>query len=277
MPNNEKSTERNNAKSVAVTDDFFSSVTGDSDGKVVVDDLFEVEDEPTAKPNAKPEGEGSIGELKSKISTLEEELVKAKGGYSGSTKEVQRLQSKIEDLENVVQGKLAAAQPKSVYEALGIDKENFVMDVDEALRDGNSDSGKVLGAYVGSMINTGIKNALGQIAESSTKNEKVETFKREKAELMKQNNWTDEQFNDWFENARNVPASLQNLFLITNSQDVISRAAQNKNNMNAAQRNSIKSLPDLFGQSGSPGKININDAIFNAISRGDSDIDLNSL
>lgn len=272
--------QRNSDKRVVASDELFNKLRDGEEIDLSDESIFEEVDDDV---NIAGKQRGDSKELSDHIKKLEDELAKAKGGYSGATKqskkleeEVKLLRSQLDEVRNSGNGN--EKKPGDLYEALGIDKDTFVMDIDEAFRDKNSDSAKVLNAYTAAMSRQQAQELLKQLGKERNEETQREKFEREKVELMKETGMTEDEFDEWIEKASKVPASLKNLYMLTNTGDIINRAVQKKNVDSGKQRDFAARFPTILGnKGGGQQKLNISDLVQDALIDGDDRIDLSSL
>ena len=131
------------------SENFFDNLSGKIDGVnvksnpipdgIIGDNVAPSQQkEEVTKPVASDE---KISALESKITELENVSKR----YSDSSREGVRLAEENRQLQRELDG-LKNPQPKDVFELLGIEKETFVFDADEAVKNPKSDSSRVLRA-----------------------------------------------------------------------------------------------------------------------------------
>jgi DNA repair exonuclease SbcCD ATPase subunit len=202
----------------------------------------------------------TVEELQKQMEQLKTDLKKAQDGYSGSSREAKRLQEELISVKQQIKSTENSKQPSDIFEALGIDKENFVFDQDEAIKNPNSDSGRVQRAYIA------VEAArLFERQQKAKENEMYEKdiqkqFDSEKQALMKEYNLTEEQFNDWVEKqGKNLRLDLKTAWAITHQEELDKKRMENAikewRKKQMEQRSGLDNLPPtLIGIKGSEGR-----------------------
>lgn len=189
--------------------------------------------------------EPTVAELKQRMGELEKKLEAANAGYSGSSAEARRLRAELDDLKNqVVSRKENEEAPKDLFEALGIDKENFVMDWDDAIKNPNSDSYRFYHAQIALEAARQVKRLQEENERQKSTQELQKQFDDEKKALMKEYNLTEEQFEDWLEKkGKNVRLNLHNAYLLTNQEKFVENAVKKLREQKTVQSRAVQGLP----------------------------------
>ncbi len=273
MTGNGNSNAQNNDNK-ANANDFFSAIGGNSTVNT-----------PQQTPANKQSLSGKDTKLSAKsddvnIAQLQAELKMAKDGYSGSSKEARRLSLENERLKQQLEDsnqQAQANQPTNLYEALNIDKENFVFDMDEAINVEGSDSYKLYHAQIALEARRQMNDVLKSEKEAALKSQRQAALAEQKLEIQKNTGWSDEEFNDWYENkAKKVPVNLMNLYRLTNPDDVAKKTKEYEMKLAQQQKmNTFNNPTSLAGKGGTPSP-DLADAVFDMIAE-ESGLDLSSL
>jgi len=256
----ETQTSNGNTQSAGTVGDFLLSLADDKqmptggerslagfDGVLPIG-IDSVELKPKKEPEAE-EGKETVAELQQRIKKLESDLKAANSGYSGSSAEARRLRAELDDLRDEVKEQIATRKenektPKDLFEALGIEKDSFVMDLDEALKNPESDSYKVYHAQIALEAARQIRLERERAYTEQNQSELARQFESEKQELMKENNWTDEDFEEWLNTkGKDVRLTLKNAFLLTNQNKIVENAIKNMRAQKTEQTGAVKRIP----------------------------------
>jgi len=265
---NETKTSGGNTKSAETVESFLLSLadekqmqpeqeqsSGDFKGVLPVGiDSVKIESKKEPKPT---ESDKTITDLKQQIEKLNADLKAANSGYSGSSAEARRLRAELDDLRNELKEQIANRKaneeaPKDIFEALGINKDSFVMDLDEALKNPESDSYKVYHAQIALEAARQIRRERERTLAEQSQTQLAAQFEKEKRELMKENGWTEDEFNDWLNTkAKDVRLTLKNAYLLTNQDKMVENAIKNLRAQKIGQTEALKKTPPtMAGQRG---------------------------
>ena len=202
----------------------------------------------------------TVEELQRELEQTKADLKKANDGYSGSTREANRLREELESIKQQIKQAESPKQPSDLFEALGINKDEFVFDQDEAVKNPNSDSGRVLRAMMAiEAARLYEKQQKAKELEMSEKEIQRE-FNEQKQSLMKEYNLTEDQFNDWIEKqGKNVRLDLKTAWIITHQEELDKKRMENVikelRKKQLEQRSVLDNLPpNLIGIKGSEGR-----------------------
>ena len=160
----------------------------------------------------------------------QEDVETLKKRYADSSKEGQRLNTRLKELEpylpildemrkdpnlvSHVRGYFEGGgqTPKSMSERLNLG-EDFIFDPDDAVTKPDSDSAKVLNATIDGVVQTRLKNEFSKQSQQNRVDNEIKEF-RSKYEM------TDEQWAEFQEYAENKVLSLEDIFLLKNKGEV---------------------------------------------------------
>mgnify|MGYP003629545663 FL=1 len=171
------------------SNDFFSSLENEVNGGILESD----------------DSSQQLSNNKETVSEVQQENVETlKKRYSDSSKEGQRLNTRLKELEpylpildemrkdsgliNHVRDYFEGGgqTPKNVTSQLDL-PEDFVFDADEAISEPNSDSAKVLNSTIDNVVQRRLTNELGKQKEEMKVNSEIDSFKEK--HNMNQNQW----------------------------------------------------------------------------------------
>ena len=232
---------------------FFSEldrqVSGDGD---VVEQA--VENQMAAQTTSQEENPAAPNDLDSKVEQLEKR-------YSDSSREGKRLNTRLKEIEpympildamredpnlishvrNYFEG--GGSAPTNMKEEMGLD-ENFVMDVDDALSDPNSDSGKLFNATVDGVVQKRMQEFARAQQEQSAKLAEESNFKQ-KREMG------DDEFKDMMHFAQNHKLSLDDIYYLKNRENHADNVAQSTRDDMLSQMKGVREKPQSVAGVGS--------------------------
>lgn len=232
----------------------------------------------------KPDESGTPAEKKSVESRLEEletELKKAKDGYKGSSKEALKLKTERDLLkQELAKSKdsniLGKKVPKDVFEALGIDRANFVFDMDD-VKNPQSNSAKVFSAMVALEASRQTRRILDERDSKKSETFANVEFENQRKSLIEKLKWTEDEFSEWWEGAKKSPITLEGIYFATNQEELLNKASKEIQEQAKRQRADVSNLPSSLAEKGGGGEFNFEDAFFDKLQGIKSDVDLSHL
>ena len=181
--------------------------------------------------------------------------------YSDSSREAQRLNGKLTELEpympildamredpnlithvrNYFQG--GGQAPVSMKEQLNLN-EDFVFDPDEAMSNADSDSAKVLGATIDGVVQKRLNDAL-----STQKNENIRLTKE--SEFRSKYNLSEDQWKNFVSFAKNKTLQLDDIYYLMNKGQREQNIAQSANQEVTNQMKKVQQRPQSLASQGS--------------------------
>ncbi len=293
------------AEDVAFTDDFFEQFNNQiMSGKEIDSSVVKI------KP---VQGVGSVdvenidnitdaNTLKKIIAQQKEQLSAANNGYGGASKEAMKLQSELAELkaqfstltgtQQLEQQKQVQKKDVDVFELTGVNKEEFVLDLDSAIKEPDSDSGKVLNAMIMKSAAVIAKRMLDEKEKISEENRRLSEFEREKQLFIERRGWTDQQFNEWYGTLSKTPITLDRLFAITAGpenqfqQQGIQPPIQHRvptfyeqvtNSQKKQQAIASNNFPNVAGSMNGSAGASIADLVFNSVMSNPDGVDLRKM
>ena len=180
--------------------------------------------------------------------------------YSDSSREAQRLNGKLTELEpympildamredpnlithvrNYFQG--GGQAPVSMKEQLNLN-EDFVFDPDEAMSNADSDSAKVLGATIDGVVQKRLNDAL-----STQKNENIRLTKE--SEFRSKYNLSEDQWKTFVSFAKNKTLQLDDIYYLMNKGQREQNIAQSANQEVTNQMKKVQQRPQSLASTG---------------------------
>ena len=180
--------------------------------------------------------------------------------YSDSSREAQRLNGKLTELEpympildamredpnlithvrNYFQG--GGQAPVSMKEQLNLN-EDFVFDPDEAMSNADSDSAKVLGATIDGVVQKRLNDAL-----STQKNENIRLTKE--SEFRSKYNLSEDQWKTFVSFAKNKTLQLDDIYYLMNKGQREKNIAQSANQEVTNQMKKVQQRPQSLASTG---------------------------
>lgn len=201
-----------NAESAGTLEDFFASL------------------EPNKKSDEHPDAPKTAEELQKEVEQLKVAAKNAKAGQSGTHKEYLRLQAELDEAKQEL-GKYkndTPKQPADIFEALSINKDEFVFNPED-LKNPSSDSSRYMRAMV-AMETIRVNEKQRELTEKQSNEQNLsKQFADEKKYLMKEYNLTEEQFNEWIttDSVKNLKLDLKTAWSITHQEELDKKRIEN--------------------------------------------------
>lgn len=157
--------------------------------------------------------------------------------------------------------------PQSIREELKLG-DDFVVDMDEAINDPNSDSAKAFGAMVNKFAGNVINNRINQMETNQQERTMQSRIQDEKADLKKKHNLTDNDIRDLDEWAANQPLNYETLYTLKNLKNRDKKIVSQLENDKTVQRSRVASIAPSLGSRGSlseENEVSDSDLIFDKI------------
>ena len=165
------------------------------------------------------------------------------------------------------------APAKSVQESLGLD-EDFSFDAQDAMAAPDSDSAKVMNAHVDRIVQTRV-NGMMQAEKANAQKVQTKIQRKQDEEAFKaDHNMTDDQFEDFVNQAKGHKMTLSDIHKVLNSDSVGANVANATRNDMLTQMKNVRNMPTSAGGVNSQGDVsNPEGDVFDIIAGDGSDID----
>ncbi len=243
-------------------EDVSGNVSGADAG--TLEEFFESLGQKESKSDEHQETPKTAEELQKELEQLKIAVKSAKAGQSGSQKEYLKLKAELDETKQEL-SKLKndnPKQPQDLFEALGIDKDEFIFNPDD-LKNPNSDSSRYMRGMAAIEAAKMIEKHRELSEKQSSEQNLSKQFADEKEYLMKQYNLTEEQFNEWIatDSVKNLKLDLKTAWSITHQEELdkkrIENALKEYYKKKMEQKSQLDNLPPfLVGVKGS----NVRDA-----------------
>lgn len=230
------------------SDNFFDKLSLQHDGVKPTPIIQNVDIDKTEEKVVGKDSE-KIAELESKIA----EIDNVSKRYSDSSREGVRLSKENAELKAKLE-ETTNPQPKDVFELLGIDKENFLYDADEAVKNKNSDSARVLKATQALEVYRQREEIKKELKEEILGQMRVNDAAKEEKEFRGKFGYTDdkkwEQFKGYIQE---TPFSLEAAHLLFTLKDRDENMIKSIISETANHRNKLKNIPGSLSNVNSNG------------------------
>ena len=164
-------------------------------------------------------------------------------------------------------------EPQSVQEALNL-PEDFVFDLQEAMENPTSLSGKALEHQIGSVVDSRVKTQLQQERQLRSQETQKQTQEQQAQEFKSKFNVNDAEFKDMMGWANNHTTSLEDIYYLKNRDNRDQKVAQNTKEDVIKQMKSVRNIPTSVSNQNSASKeIKHDDSVFEALKNFDSGLD----
>jgi len=153
--------------------------------------------------------------------------------------------------------------------------EDFVMDMDEAIADPNSQSAKVLDSYIDKKSEKRVNDMLHVERQKASKAAEVRRLRGQAKEFIQKNKMTEEQFKELDGWAQNHKMTWEDIYLLKNRNKVNANIANDSKQQVIDQMRSVQSAPPTASSAGGEvaGDTDHNDAIFDLIQKADNNLE----
>ena len=153
--------------------------------------------------------------------------------------------------------------------------EDFVMDMDEAITDPNSQSAKVLDSIIDKKAVKRVNDILQVERQKASKAAEARRLRGQAKEFIQKNKITEEQFKELDSWAQNHKMTWDDINLLKNRDKVNANIANDSKKQVIDQMRSVQSTPPTATSAGGEvaGDIDHNDAIFDLIQKADNNLE----
>jgi len=153
--------------------------------------------------------------------------------------------------------------------------EDFVMDMDEAIADPNSQSAKVLDSYIDKKSEKRVNDILRVERQKASKAAEVRRLRGQAKEFIQKNEMTEDQFKELDGWAQNHKMTWEDIYLLKNRDKVNANIANDSKKQVIDQMRAVQSTPTTASSAGGEvaGDIDHNDAIFDLIQKADNNLE----
>tara|TARA_Y100001963_G_C6787079_1_gene453430 strand:- start:120 stop:992 length:873 start_codon:yes stop_codon:yes gene_type:complete len=157
----------------------------------------------------------------------------------------------VEVLQNYLKG--GGQVPQSMQDKLGLD-EDFSFDMDEATKDPESDSGKLLDHMVSQKAQAIVNNTLAQERQKADQARINYARSRERQQFMEKHNYSEEDMSELESRAKQKPLTYDDMHLILNKDTVSQNVHQNAQQEMLNQMNAVRNIPTSIGGTNNAGQ-----------------------
>tara|TARA_R100000742_G_scaffold4279_1_gene1684 strand:- start:31794 stop:32696 length:903 start_codon:yes stop_codon:yes gene_type:complete len=264
------------------------SVAADLEGTPKTDDFFDQLDKQvmgSVLTNEEPSAETSVATSQEAVTPLQDSVegdgvdyAKLEKRYSDSSREAQRLNHRLKELEpympvleamkedpnlvSHVRGYFegGGSAPQDLKTELGLD-EDFMFDYDDAVADPKSDSGKLFQATVDGVVQR-------RISEFAQTQAKQNAQKAEEKSFRASYNIDDTEYNDLVNYAKSKKLTLEDVYYLKNRNSRDQKVAENVQKSNMEQmRKAREGTPQSIASVGNqvPVETSVDDAVFDQL------------
>ena len=266
------------------SEDFFSALENEVNGAISDSNFVSEETPQPADPNI-VQNEPQAGDAKS------EELEQVKKRYSDSSREAQKMKAQLDELKpfmpvlevmkkdsglvDTVREYLISGgkPPESVSNQLKL-PDDFVFDSHEAMSNPESNSAKVMDAYVNKMV----ENRTSEIINNEKKNAQAvqqQIIRKKQADdFKKKHDMGEDEFKQLVEQAKQHKITLDDIYYLLNKDKVSNSVANQTKEDMLTQMKNVRNIPQSQSGSNNAGTAKgQNDSLFDSLLGLDSSID----
>ena len=271
------------------SDDFFSALDDSVNGMVAEGDS------PEAKTSVTPTRDAGNVEAKADISQ-NSELENMRKRYSDSSREAQNLKAQLNELKPFVPVLDAMKKDNGlvnhvrnyfekggevsddIKKQLNLD-ENFEFDADDMINNSKGESRKVFNSMVDNIVQQRTGQMLSNMERQNAEEEYKNSLNKQAAEFMRNNNLSEEQFNDFVAKAQskfqNEGMNFDDMWLIINKGQAAQNVANSTKQDMLNQMKNVRDIPTSQGASNNAGEVSKNpsDEIFDTLLNSDGNIE----
>ena len=161
----------------------------------------------------------------------------------------------------------------SITEQLGI-SEDFVFDQSEAMADPNSDSAKVMSAYVDQMVQGRVGEVLQKEKQAAQQMQHKLSKQKEQQDFQQRSGMTDQEFSQFVEKAKTHKMTLDDVYYLLNRDQNAANVANTTKKDMLNQMKSVRNMPtSAAGANSQGGQQNPDNSLFDGILGLDDGID----
>ena len=283
----EQTEENTVVKEVMDSEDFFDTLESEVNSGIVDDIPLEATQEGDDSNSVTRQNVGS----NSKEEVWESESNPYKKRYADSSREAVKRAEQMKDLEPFVPVLNAMKQDsglvqhvrdyltnggvpaKTLKEKLNLD-EDFMFDPEQAVSEPDSDSGKLMGAYVNEAVNQKVGRVLqDEKVRANQQREKLHR-KKEEVEFKKRTGMSDTDFNEMVSKAQSYKLSLDDVNTLLNQDKARSNVRSEVKQDMLNQMKNVRDIPtSASGANNSTKGNNLDDGIFQSLLDVDGDLE----
>lgn len=273
-------------------DGFFEQLDKQYNGAVFDNPVTPDNTEKPEKEGSSDEGKPPETEVSEKVGKLQEELEVTKKRYGDSSREAKELRKKLDNLEQYeayipilramredpglvthVRSYLEGNEtPTSIRDGLNL-PEDFVFDPDEAVRNPNSDSGRVLET----MINKSVEHKLKQYSDVQNRTRRQEDVERSRREAIanfqRSKNLGDEEMNELIDFSKQHTLSMEDIYYLKNREKREAEIARKVVEEMNKQRGRMSSTPRTLSNVGASGEpVDLDKQVLEAIKKATGNV-----
>ena len=210
--------------------------------------------------------------------------------YKDSSREARKLREKLSEMEQyepllnrlkedtgmvnaIKQYVEGGQQPQNMQQALNL-PEDFVFDLDEAMRDSNSNSAKALEHTISGVVDRRVNTQLEQERQMQQRETNKAQQMRDAESFKEKMNITNDEFDDMMEWAKSHNTSLEDIYYLKNRSQRDQQVARGAKEDMLQQMKSVRNMPtSVANQNTIKADISEEDRIFQALKNVDSGLD----
>ena len=180
----------------------------------------------------------------------------------------------VQHVRNYLQNGGAEAEAKTYTDQLALG-EDFVFDLQEAISDPNSDSGKLAQVYLGNIVNQRVGGMVQNAQKVTQEQQLIAQKAQQEAEFKKKHNMSDEDFIAFAEKAKERTLTLDDVNYLLNRDKANKNVAQSTKKDMLNQMKNVRNMPASASSANSvkTGNADESDALFDALAGLDGGVD----
>mgnify|MGYP006398361057 FL=1 len=165
------------------------------------------------------------------------------------------------------------APAKSIQEQLNLE-EDFEFDQQEAMTNPESDSAKVMNAHVDGLVQQRVGQMIQKEQQRATQIHRAKAMKTEEVKFMRDNNMTEEQYEEFKKQARGHKMTLNDVHFLLNRDKAAKNVADNTKQDMINQMKNVRNMPTSASGANSQGETISQDRnVFESILGFDDSVD----
>jgi len=165
------------------------------------------------------------------------------------------------------------APAKSIQEQLNLE-EDFEFDQQEAMTNPDSDSAKVMNAHVDGLVQQRVGQMIQKEQQRATQIHRAKAMKTEEVKFMRDNNMTEEQYEEFKKQARGHKMTLNDVHFLLNRDKAAKNVADNTKQDMINQMKNVRNMPTSASGANSQGETISQDRnVFESILGFDDSVD----